>query len=190
MQKTSEADARAWVQKNLAGWSKATQTLATQLVTKYGPPADVTSRQIAWYDNGPWRRTVLYKEGAAHNFPSPHRDVLEQAVSYRVPRRKLADVLNYNGSIIIDRTRGEVAARCGSETENIIVLNLVHDIVTDNRNTETAKVYHAQLIRGMQTGDRDSAATELKFKPGQADTGDPDEMAPLLKHLQSDSGAE
>ena len=59
MQKAPDADAQAWVQKNLTSWSKATQKLAAQLVVKYGKPGDVTSRQLAWHDNGPWKRTVL-----------------------------------------------------------------------------------------------------------------------------------
>jgi hypothetical protein len=186
MQPTSKPEADAWILKNLGGWPKATQTLAAQLITKYGLPNDAGSRQIAWYGNGPWKRTVLYKEKVQHNFPAPHEDMLEQTVSYRIPAQKLGAVLQYNGSVGVDRTRGEISAHCGSEMENIIVLNLVHDIVTDNRDLEQAKVYHAQLMRGIQTGDIDSYATKLQFSPPSASTSDPGEVAPLLKHLESD----
>lgn len=186
MQLPSKSDADAWVQKNLTGWPKATQTLAAQLLQKYGLPADVGSRQIAWYGNAPWKRTVLRKEEVLHNFPSPHKDILEQSVSYRVPPQKLGAVMQYNGSVGVDRTSGEISAHCGSERENIIVLNLVHDIVTDNRDVEQARVYHAQLMRGIQTGDVDSYATKLQFQSPSGSTADPGEIAPLLKHLRSD----
>lgn len=186
MQSPSKSDADAWVQKNLASWPKAAQGLAAQLVLKYGIPAEAGARQVAWYGNGPWKRTVLHKEGVQHNFPSPHKDVLEQAVSYRVPPQRLGAVMQYNGSIEVNRTSGEISAHCGSEMENIIALNLVHDIVTDNRDVEQAKVYHAQLMRGIQTGDVDPYATKLQFQVPASGTGDPGEIAPLLKHLKSE----
>jgi hypothetical protein len=189
MQQISETDAQAWSQKDLAGWSKTTQKLAAQLIVKYGKPGDVTSRQLVWYDNGPWRRTVLAKEGAQHNFPVPHKNVLEQTVNYKVPARKLGEVMEYAGGAIVDRVRGEVTARSDSEVGNIIILNLVNDIVTDNRNLLQANVYHAQLIRGIQTGDIDPYTNALRFQP-QANTAEPGEVAPLLKHLQSETPEE
>jgi hypothetical protein len=169
----------------MAEWPKAAQGVAVDLVVKYGIPSDVASRQVAWYDNKPWKRTVLHKEGVRHNFPAPHADILEQTVSYRVPPQKLAAVMQSNGSVSVNRTAGEITAHCGSEIENTIVLNLVHDIVTDNRDVEQARVYHAQLMRGIQTGDADSYATKLQFQAA-SDSADPGEIAPLLKHLQAD----
>jgi hypothetical protein len=188
VQLPTKSDAEAWTQKYLDTWPKATRTLATQLIQRYGLPGDVGDRRIAWYGNAPWKRTVLYKEEVAHDFPSPHKDVLEQVVSYRVPPPKLGAVMQYNGSVGVNRTGGEISARCGSEMENIIVLNLVHDIVTDNRDVEQAKVYHAQLMRGIQTGDVDPYVTKLQFQPAARGTGDPGEIAPLLKHLKSEEG--
>lgn len=40
----------------------------------------------------------------------------------------MSELVRFDGSVIIDRTAGEVAARCDMEAMNILTLNLVHDI--------------------------------------------------------------
>src|SRR5262249_17233344 len=129
----SSKSAEEWAQKNLEGWPPKTIALAVDLIKKYGEPEDATPHQITWYGNGPWKRTSVFKEGAAHKFPKPHEDVLQQTVDYRVPLEKVADLLKYNGSLVIDRTRGELSAHCDSEQQNLITLNIANDIVTGNR---------------------------------------------------------
>src|ERR1700751_5251456 len=91
-------EAAAWVQKNLVGWPKMSLAVAADLITQYGMPQESNSRQLTWYDNRPWKRTVLYREEIQHNFPYPHKDILEQTVNYRVPLGKVADLLQYDGS--------------------------------------------------------------------------------------------
>ena len=66
----------------------------------------------------------------------------------------------------------------------MLTLNLADDIVKGERNVEEALTYHAQVIRGLETHDPQAYAQKLKFKPGQsADTADPSDEAPLLRHL-------
>jgi hypothetical protein len=50
---------------------------------------------------------------------------------------------------------------------------------------EQALAYHAQVIRGVQIGEPETYPYKLRFKAPQpaADTADPAEEAPLLKHL-------
>jgi len=179
------AEAAAWVQKTLVGWPKVSLAVAADLITKYGLPRESNARELAWYDNGPWKRTVLHKEEIPHNFPYPHQDVLEQTVNYRVPIDKVADLLKYDGSLVIDRTRGELTVHCDNEQSNTLTLNIANDIVTGNRSLEQALGYHAQVIRGVQIGEPETYPYKLRFKAPQAaaDTADAAEEAPLLKHL-------
>jgi hypothetical protein len=178
-------EAAAWVQKNLAGWPKVSLAVAGDLITEYGLPQESNAREITWYDNGPWKRTVLHKEETQHNFPYPHKDVLEQTVNYRVPHDKVADLVKYNGSLVVDRTRGELTVHCNDERMNILTLNIANDIVKGDRSVEQALAYHAQVIRGVQIGEPETYPDKLRFKAPQpaAETADPDEEAPLLKHL-------
>jgi hypothetical protein len=52
---------------------------------------------------------------------------------------KISDIAEWDGSVVVDRTRGEVAARCDSEAANILAMNMVHEIVTGKRTVEEAR---------------------------------------------------
>jgi hypothetical protein len=177
----SSKSAEEWAQKNLEGWPPKTIALAVELIKKYGDPNEATPTQVTWYRNGPWKRTVIYKEGAPHNFPRPHQDVLEQTVDYKVPVDKAADLLKYNGSLVVDRTRGELSAHCDSEQQNTIALNIANDIVKGERNVEQALAYHAQIIVGLRDREPETYPQKLRFK--SAPSGEAGDEAPLLVHL-------
>ncbi len=182
--KADRAEADAWVSRFLQGWPRARRALAVQLVMAYGRPQDATYHRITWYANEPWTRTTLYRFAVRHNFPLPHQDVLEQTVDYRVPAAKMSDLAAYNGSLVCDRTRGELSAHCDTEQQNRIVLNIADDIVTGQRSVDDALAYHAQIIRGMQDRMPESYPFKLKFKIlPSSKTADPGHVAELLKHL-------
>jgi len=177
-------DAPAWVKAHLAGWPALTQGLALELLMKYGSPDESTPYRLIWHSNAPWTRTVLLKEGSVHNFPKPHQDVLEQTVAYRVPPEKVGDLVAYDGSLVVDRTRGELTAHCDTERSNILTLKIADDIVKGERTVEQALAYHAQVVRGVETGDAERYAQRLKFAPAAAaQSADPADEAPLLRHL-------
>ena len=62
-------------------------------------------------------------------FPAPHPDVMKQAIDYRVALDKYDDLAMYDGSVIVERTKGELAARCEMEGANFLAINLAHDVV-------------------------------------------------------------
>jgi hypothetical protein len=182
--RTHHTEAAEWVHTRLAGWPQARRKLAVELIAEYGRPEDATFHRITWYDNSPWTRTTLYRVGVKHNFPLPHEDVLEQTVNYRVPLDKVRDLLAYDGSLVVDRTRGELSAHCDSEQQNRIMLNIADDIVTGQRSVDGALAYHAQIIRALQDRVPESYPLKLKFKiPPRSATADPGKIAELLAHL-------
>jgi hypothetical protein len=103
-------------------------------------------------------------------------------VDYRVPEKKVADLIAYDGSILVDRTRGELSVHCNSEEMNIITLNIAHDIVTGERTVEEAMAYHAQVVEGMFIHEPETYPQKLRFKPPAA-AADPAQEAQLLEHL-------
>jgi hypothetical protein len=171
--------------ESLDGWPVESRALATKLTAKYGKPAESTSRQLIWYGNSPWKRTVLHKDEAPHNFPMKHKAVLEQTVNYRVPAAKFSELAEYDGSITASRLLGEISARSESEDSNFLTLNIADDIVKGERNVQQALAYHAQVIRGRMTGERAAYLEKLTFTPPatNAETADPGEVAPLIKHM-------
>lgn len=178
------AAALQWVQSNIAKWPEGTRRLAAQLITTYGPPAEHSARRLAWYDNAPWKRTTLYREGPRHNFANAHQDILEQTVSYKVPPEKFTELAQFNGSVIADRTRGELTAVSDAEDTNFLALNVAYDIIRGDRTVEQARTYFAQMVRAKMIGEPERALQGLKFTPASAaDAADPDELAPLIRHM-------
>jgi hypothetical protein len=184
---TPSAEALSWVQKHIAAWPEKTRQLAAKLITKYGPPAEASEHQISWYKNGPWKRSTLYREEVHHNFANPHEDVLEQVVAYKVPADKLALLAAYNGSVVVNRTRGELSSISDGEDTNFLALNVADDVIRGERNVEQARTYFAQIIRARMIKEPEGYLQALKFKPA-TDTADPDEVAPLIRHMSQPPG--
>jgi len=183
------SEALAWSQKALAGWPDTTRRLGAQLFTKYGQPAETTPRQVTWLNNGQWARTTLYKEGVQHNFASPHRNILEQAVLYKVPVEKLAELAAFNRSLVPNLARGELASFSDSEELNFLAINVADDIVKGERTAEEGRIYFAQIVRAKMIREPERDLQQLNFTVPKSskDTADADEVAPLIKHM---SGAD
>lgn len=123
------------VKKIIDEWGSFPRKAANDTIKMYGAPQEAIPSQLIWYNNGPWKRTIVLRDEIPHNFPQPHTDVIENVINYRVSPEKLDDLGKFDGSLYVDRTRGEVSARCDMEGANMISLNLMHDIVT-GKSTE------------------------------------------------------
>ena len=74
-----------------------------------------------------------------HNFPAPHIDAVESFIDHRGPVKKFDDIAALDGSVIVERTAGEVSPRCHDEQPNLLALNMVNDIVTGDKSLEEAR---------------------------------------------------
>jgi len=184
-QPASTQAAHDWAARTLPAWPVERQVLAAHLVTRYGEPQEMTASALTWHDNGPWKRTVLYKDGVLHNFPLAHHDVLWQTINYKVPLNKVVALMTYDGSILIDRTRGELTVHCDSEEANTLIFNIANTIVTGENTVEQAAAYHGQVVEGMRIHEPEEYPQKLLFKSPKtnATTADPAEEAELLRHL-------
>lgn len=167
-------DARE-VERLIAGWPKAPQIAAKQMLEQYGPPNEATPTKLLWYRNGPWKRTLLTSDEVAHNFPMPHTDFLSQYIDYRVPVDKVDEITRFDGSCLVDRTSGEAAARCDSEAANMLTLNLMHDIVTVKTSVDEAREIYAEQIASYGMGRPTPYCEALQFAPPDGPTADLDE---------------
>jgi hypothetical protein len=165
------ADAMAIVES----WPEAPKMLAGQLFEQYGPPNEATPTKLFWYRNGPWKRTELTSDVVLHDFPSPHSDFLTMFIDYRVPTEMFSVLGAYDGSCLVDRTAGEVAARCDSEAANVLTLNLMHELVTGVKTVEEARQVYAESMVGFTLGRSAPYAESLRFDVPEGGTEDPDE---------------
>jgi hypothetical protein len=156
-------------------WPEVATKAARAMMDKYGPPAEATPSLLIWYDNGPWKRTVVYKEEIDHDFPMPHKDVLEQFVNYEVPPDYFDDLAHYDGSVIVERTKGVISARCDKEEANFLALNLANDIIQGNKSVEEARQAYGESMMQMMQGNPPENTQGLMFETASADAGDSDE---------------
>lgn len=120
-------------------WPRRSQRLAQKLIHSYGLPHEATPTVLIWYYNSPWKRTILHRDGARHNIPRPHVDLLEQTIDAKVTPEAWGELATFDGSIIVDRTRGEMTAYCENEDANTFILNLAHDIVLGRKTAREAR---------------------------------------------------
>jgi hypothetical protein len=169
-QKVDVAD----VERIIDRWPEAHKNVARQMLAKYGPPDEATPTKLFWYRNAPWKRTVLTSDVVAHNWPTPHSDFLTQVIDYRVPPEMFDDIAQFDGSILLDRTRGEVAARCDSEAANVLGMNMVHEIVAGKRTVQDARETSAQNTVAYNMGRAAPYAERLLFEVPRGGTEDLD----------------
>jgi sporulation protein YlmC with PRC-barrel domain len=149
----------------ISNWPQAAQQAAQQMIQKYGQPDGVTPSMLTWTNKGQWARIIAFRDEVQHNFPMPHKDVLEESVYYKVPADKIDELSQFDGSVIVYRTDGLLSARCDSEPMNILALNLANDIVTGKRSADEARSILAQTAQQYQQGQSSQMTQQLQFQP-------------------------
>lgn len=154
-------------------WPDESREAAQLVIDAYGEADESTDSQLIWYDVGPWKRLVASRRYWRHEFPVPHIDSVESFVDYRVPVEKTSSISAFDGSVMIERTSGEVSARCHDEEANRLALNLMHDIVVGSKSVQEARDYYAHEFLSYRRKEPTPYMDELQFSP-QPDAADPD----------------
>jgi hypothetical protein len=172
-------------------WPQASQKAYKEMQQKYGDPDGVTSTRIVWTNKGPFKEIILINEPIDHNFPKPHTDVLEHVIAYDVPVDKVGDLARFDGSVIVDRTRGTLSARCDSEAHNLVALNLAHEVIQGKKSVDEARAAYTEAARMEMQGQTGAMAKQLQFQPQQmAKGGDPDQATLSVQSGESGDQAQ
>ncbi|MCW9129874.1 hypothetical protein OF830_02620 [Bacillus paramycoides] len=158
----------------LNGWSGDQKKTVYALINKYGLPSEACPSRIIWYNNGPWKRTVVHLDTVPHNFPTPHLDYLGQTIDFKAPVQFLDELAKFDGSLYLDRTAGEATAKCDLESANFMALNLMYDIVTGKRTAEDARRFAVEIEKLLRLHGQSSPYFERFLFPQQSNTADPD----------------
>jgi len=153
---------------------KKVQEAVDMLTKKYGEPNLMNDDVAIWMNSGPFQYTMVWSEEVKHNFPMAHTDFVQQGIRYDVPTDKLSALAEYDGSVIVDRTKGMLSARCDKEEMNLLALNLANDIITDKKTVKEARAYYAKAAMMFMKGEKDPYTQKLQFMP-KASSGFPDE---------------
>jgi len=167
--------AQASSAQTMKEWPKESREAAQLVVDKYGEPDELTPTALTWHRPGPWKRIVASRAFFQHRFPIDHIDCVESVIDYRVPSDKFDELAQFDGSVIVERTAGEVSARCHDEQANFLALNLMHDIVTGAKTVKQAREYYGKEFLDYRRKKPTPYMDGLHFSQASGPTTDPDE---------------
>jgi len=147
----SIAGVRVFTQTNegsetiIRNWPKEIQAQARALIERYGEPSASDANALVWFNNGPWRKTVMHREGFTQAVMGRDRDHLEQAIDYPVPEDKVADIRRFDKRIEVNRATDEMSSHADAESMNFLALNLADEIVKGERTAQGARVFYRKV---------------------------------------------
>ncbi len=156
----------------MKGWSDEAKEAAQLVIDKYGEPDEATDSLLTWSDRAPWKRIVAYRDPDPHQFPAPHKDSVESFLQHAVPPEKVSDLARFDGSVVVNRTRGELSARCHDEEANQLALNLARDIVEGEKSVEQAREYYAHEFLAFRKKEPTPYMDGLRFEPNRGRDAD------------------
>ncbi|HVT37467.1 MAG TPA: hypothetical protein VHE78_00335 [Gemmatimonadaceae bacterium] len=163
------------MEHTMADWPMASREAVAFMTKKYGAPVAMTADMAVWGKTGPWKRTVVYRAEYAHEFPMHHTDVMQQWIDYKAPAAdKFGELAMYDGSVVVERTAGEMSARCDKEGANFLALNLADEIIAGKRSVADARKMYGEQIMAMKAMQPAPYTMKLLFNVPMGGTGDPD----------------
>ena len=160
--------------QQIKSWPEESREATQLVIDKYGEPDEVTESELIWHKRAEWKRIVASKTFYQHDFPAPHQDSIRTVLDYRVPPEKFSALAEFDGSVIVERTAGEVSARCHDEEANRLALNLMHDIVTGLKTVQQARAYYAKEFADYRRRKPTPYMNNLQFTSGDRSAADPD----------------
>lgn len=155
-------------------WPEASKMAAEEMMKKYGEPDVMGEGMMVWMEKGDWHQIAVSKEETEHVFPVKHTDMMKQSVMYDVPNDKVDELVEFDGSVSFERTQGLLSARCDKEMNNILALNLAHDVITGEKSVAEAREAYGQIAKEKMNGGDPDYMKKLNFKP-QRNAPDPGE---------------
>jgi hypothetical protein len=159
----------------ITGWPDESREAAQLVIDAHGEPDEATDSQLIWHNVAPWKRIVATKAFDQHEFPAPHIDCVESVLDYRVPVEQFSPLAEFDGSVICERTAGEVSARCHDEQANFLALNLMHDVVIGAKSAQEARDYYAKEFADYRRKEPTPYMDGLRFTPPSGNQADADQ---------------
>ncbi|HXT00132.1 MAG TPA: hypothetical protein VN915_05620 [Elusimicrobiota bacterium] len=143
-------------------WPESHRATARALIEKYGRPEQYDSHALAWFNNGIWKRTIVYRVGP---IPGPNRDkqFLQQTVGYIVPADKVAALKKFDKRLEVSQTAGEMTFTSDREATNLLALNLADEIVTGKRTVASARAFFMRTTVLAAAGKSSPYRRDLRF---------------------------
>ncbi len=145
------------------GWPESSVTAAKEMIQKHGDPTEITSDSLIWRNIAPFKKIIVHKEVYSHRFPLLHQNALEHVVDYRAPMTKIDDVWRYNGSIVLNQTKGEMSSYAENEAMNILGMNLANQVLSGKMSSDVARVTFGKETMNYLNGNKTAYTQVLNF---------------------------
>ena len=133
-------------------WPEHSRAAALALIEKYGAPRRFDEESLAWFDNGPWVRTVVYRTAPRSFIDWLGKNVVEQSIDYSVPERRIPDLKHFDGRLKVDPSTGALSSRAETEELNFLAVNLAGEIVAGKRTATEARGFYRKTVRLSESG--------------------------------------
>ncbi len=165
---------------DMNGWSDASKMAVMMMTKQYGEPTAKTADMMMWKNTGQWKKTVVYAKEFKHDFPMPHTDVMQQWIDYKVPQEKFNELAMFDGSVVCNRTNGEMSARCDKEGANFLAINLANDIIKGTKTAKSARDFYATSVKEFINGGKPAYMMKLQFDVASGNTADSDKPSSII----------
>ncbi|MEO5570654.1 MAG: hypothetical protein ABIT08_15565 [Bacteroidia bacterium] len=165
---------------DMSGWSDASKMAVMMMKKQYGEPEAKTADMMMWKNTGQWKKTVVYAKEFKHDFPMPHTDVMQQWIDYKVPQEKFNELAMFDGSVVCNRTNGEISARCDKEGANFLAINLSNDIIKGSKDVKGARDFYATTVKEFINGGKPAYMMKLQFDVASGNTADADKPSSII----------
>ena len=158
-------------------WPESQTETAHEMMDKYGEPDEAVPSRLMWHqedDDSPWKHTIVYRDSVQHNFPVEHPDYLEQAIELYIPPHHYHKVAMFDGSVMPERTKGMVKARCDKEPMNVLAINLAHELAFTGMSVEEARRAYAENAMAFMNGEEPDWTQDFQFDMPLDEERDPD----------------
>ena len=160
---TTHAAATATPESTIRTWPARERATARVMLEKYGKPSQFDRHTMAWFNNGNWKRTIIYRNGLHHSASAPGNNFLQQTIGYIVPNDKLAALKRFSRRLEVSPAAGELTFASDSEATNLLALNLADEIVVGKKSVAEARIFFAKTSRLAASGKSFSYREGLHF---------------------------
>ncbi|MBI3289279.1 MAG: hypothetical protein HYZ74_07150 [Elusimicrobia bacterium] len=131
------ASVSSGIETAIASWPDVSQKLARTMAEKYGEPSQASPDFLIWNDNGPWKKTVVYRYGDRF---------LRQSIRFDVPQARATKLSEMEMGLTFDPSSQELSAASQSEDTNVLALNLAHDVLDGKMTATQARAAYARAV--------------------------------------------
>jgi hypothetical protein len=158
-----KADAALTPDSVVRSWPLFSRAAARAMLAKYGKPSQYDRHALVWFNNGNWRRTVVYRVPVRFPGRARGRDVIQQTIAYLVPVSKAAALKKFSPRLEVNAAAGEVTFTSDSEAKNLLAVNLTDEIVVGKRSVVDAQKFFSRTTRLASSGKSSSFMESLRF---------------------------